>query len=130
MNDNQKIGAGLVGMGFFFFLLGILLLLDRALLVMSNILLLMGILILMSPSGFVKFVIQPSKIQGSIAFVLGVLLVLFKLPLPGIICEIAGAYWLFGGFAPLIFSILLRIPHLVEYLPFLASVRPEESLPM
>ena len=110
MNDSQIIGLGLLGFGTIFFILGVLMLLDRALLVMSNLLFLLGILILMTPNKFLSFVIQKERKQGSIAFFLGILLVFFKLPLPGIICEVVGAYWLFGGFLPLLISLILKIP--------------------
>ena len=127
MNDRNKIGVGLLGFGALFFIIGILLLFDRALLVMSNILILMAILILMNPKGFYSFAIQKEKIQGTIAFFLGIILVLFKLPIPGIVCEVCGAYWLFGGFLPLLFKLLLKIPYISRIFPFLGS---DETLPI
>ncbi|KAK8847942.1 Vesicle transport protein GOT1A [Tritrichomonas musculus] len=130
MKDSQVIGVGLLGFGTFFFILGTILLLDRALLVMSNIMLLMAITILLTPKGFYTFVIQKDKIQGSIAFFLGIILVFLKLPLPGIICEVVGAYWLFGGFLPLLASLLMKLPFLSNILPFLSHFKSEESLPL
>ena len=130
MNDSQIIGVGLLGFGALFFILGTLLLLDRALLVMSNIMLMMGIFILMGPKGFYSFAIQRDKMQGSIAFFLGIALVLLKLPLPGVICEVTGAYWLFGGFLPLLFSLLMKIPFISNILPFLSHAKSDETLPL
>ena len=129
MNDTEVIGLGMLGIGSFFFVLGILLLLDRALLTMSNILILLGITVLMKPNGFYSFVTQKGRAQGSIAFFLGIFLVICKLPLPGIICEVTGAYWLFGGFWPMLLSLLLKIPHITSFVPFLSKAK-DETLPL
>jgi hypothetical protein len=125
MNDTQTIGVGLVGFGSFFFLLGILLLLDRALLILSNILIVMGIVVLLGPEEFVKFTIQKNRGHGSVAFFLGIALIFCKLPLPGIACELTGAYWLFGGFWPMLLSLLLKIPWLSSLLPFLTKPKTD-----
>jgi len=128
MRDIEIIGTGLLGFGAVFFFLGILMLLDRALLIMSNILILMGVLVLMKPKGFIGFVIQTERIQGSIAFFAGITLVLLKLPLPGIICEITGAYWLFGGFIPLLISLIVKIPFFSRIFPFLSKQKDDGIL--
>ena len=128
MNDTEIIGIGLLLFGTVIFLFGILMLLDRALLVMSNILFLSGILVLMKPKGFFSFAIQSDKKQGTIAFFVGIILVLFKLPIPGIICELTGAYWLFGGFIPLLLSLLLKVPFLSKFFPFLSKSKDDSPL--
>jgi hypothetical protein len=127
MNDTQTIGVGLVGFGAFFFFLGVLFLLDRPLLILSNILIIMGIVVLLGPQEFVKFTIQKSRSHGSIAFFLGIALILCKLPLPGIACELTGAYWLFGGFWPMLLSLLLKVPWLSSLLPFLTKPKDESG---
>ena len=128
MDDFGKIALGLLAAGVFLFFLGILLLLDRALLVMSNILILMSILLLMGIKSFITFAIQKDKLHGTIGFFAGILLVMAKYPLPGIICEIVGAYWLFGGFLPMLQSLLLKTPILLKLLPFLT--KQKEELPL
>lgn len=128
MKDRTIIGIGLLGFGTLFFILGVILLLDRALLVMSNILILFSIIVLMNPKGFYSFAIQRDKIQGTIAFFTGILLVFFKLPLPGIVCEVVGAYWLFGGFYPMLLTLLMKIPYISNFIPFLGG--NDESLPL
>jgi hypothetical protein len=127
MDDSQIIGLGLVGFGSFFFLLGVLLLLDRALLIMSNLLIMGGIIFLMGASGFYAFVIQKGKAQGSIAFFLGIALILCKLPLPGILCEVVGAYWLFGGFWPMLLSLVMKLPYASVIFPFLSKPKDDEG---
>ena len=128
MKDLEKIGLGLLGSGVALFFLGILFLLDKALLIMSNILIIMSIFLLMGFNGFIGFIIQKDKLQGTVAFLVGILLVFVKLPLPGIICEIVGAYWLFGGFLPLLTSMLLKVPLLANFIPFLS--KKKEELPL
>lgn len=95
---------------------------------MSNILILFSIIVLMNPKGFYSFAIQRDKIQGTIAFFTGILLVFFKLPLPGIVCEVVGAYWLFGGFYPMLLTLLMKIPYISNFIPFLGG--NDESLPL
>ena len=128
MGDLENIGLGMLGIGVLLFLFGILMLFDRALLVMSNLLILLGIVTLMRPSGFYGFISQNGRGQGTIAFFLGILLVFCKLPLPGIICEVTGAYWLFGGFWPMLMTLLMKIPHITSLLPFIPKFK-DETLP-
>jgi hypothetical protein len=128
MKDAQLIGLGLLGFGALFFVIGVILLLDRPLLVMSNILIMMGIIVLLTPKGVYGFLAQPGRGQGTIAFVLGIILVFCKLPFPGIICEVTGAYWLFGGFWPLLVSLLLKLPFIGSLIPFLKE--KDDQLPM
>ena len=126
MNETQTIGLGMLGVGAVLFLLGILFLLDRALLTMANLLILAGIGVLMTPIGFYKFIAQRGKGQGTIAFFLGIALVLCKLPLPGIICELTGAYWLFGGFWPMLLSLITKLPKIGKILPFISKLKGED----
>lgn len=128
MNETQTIGLGVLGFGVALFFLGILMLFDRALLVMSNLLILISIVLLMGPEGVLKFIVQKDKMRGTAAFLAGIFLVLIKIPYLGIPCEIAGAYWLFGGFIPLLVSLLLKVPFLTTILPFLA--KSKEELPL
>jgi len=109
MNDFEVIGLGLVGFGVLFFLLGIFSL-SRDFLVTGNLLILIGVSLYMTIQKFLRFLIQKDKIKGSISFILGLILVFVKIPIPGIICELVGSYWLFGGFIPILLSLLSKIP--------------------
>ena len=129
MEDLELIGLGMLGIGILLFLVGILMLLDRALLVMSNILILTAILILMRPAGFYGFITERGRGQGTIAFFLGIALVLCKLPLPGLICEVTGAFWLFGGFWPLLMSLIAKLPYVANLFPVIAKFK-DEGLPL
>ena len=98
-------------------LLGLIMLLNRKLLVTSNLLLLIGIPMMMNVRDFLKFLIQKEKIKGTIAFFVGIGLVFAKLAFPGLICEVVGCYWLFGGFLPLFFSLVGKIPVIGSFIP-------------
>lgn len=117
MNDLQAIGCGVTGCGAVMMLLGLIMLLNRKLLVTSNLLLLIGIPMMMGLRDFMKFLIQRTKIKGTVAFFLGIVLVFAKLAFPGLICEVVGCYWLFGGFLPLFFSLLSKIPVIGSFIP-------------
>jgi hypothetical protein len=130
MNDSQTIGLGLLGLAVLFFILGVLFLLDRPLLILSNILLFMGVIILMGIREFLKFTIQKGRGHGSIAFFLGITLIFCKLPLPGILCEVVGAYWLFGGFWPMLLSLLWKFPFVASIFPFFAKAKDDQPRDM
>lgn len=124
----QKIGAGCLGIGVVLFFLGVLMLLDRALLIMSNILILMSVVMLMGVQGFLQFVIQKDKLRGTVTFSTGIIFIFAKIPVVGIVLEVIGAYWLFGGMIPFLKSFLLKLPILSMILPFLT--RQKEELPL
>ena len=125
MEENTILGLFVTGIGAFLFILGTLMLLDRALLIMSNLLILIGANILMTPKKFLDFIIQKERLQGTFAFFLGISLVFFKLPLPGILSEVVGAYWLFGGFLPMLWTLILKIPYLTQFIPYLANKKDQ-----
>lgn len=117
MNEFQAIGYGLLGFGVFFFILGIFTLGKRQFLVTSNLLIILAVNLIFGVAEFIRFVIQRTRIVGTIAFFLGMTLVFLGMPLPGIISELAGAYWLFGGFLQLFWSLLLKIPFISAIIP-------------
>ena len=110
MNEFQAIGYGLLGFGVLFFILGILTLGKRQFLVTSNLLILLAVNLIYGVREFIRFIFQRTRIVGTLAFFLGITLVFLRMPLPGIISELVGAYWLFGGFLQLFWSYILKIP--------------------
>lgn len=117
MNEIQAIGVGVTGCGVLIFLIGILTLLNREFLVTADILLLIGLNMIYGIKEFIQFLFKKEKLVGTIAFILGIVIVFIKLPIPGIICQIVGAYWLFGGFLPLLLSIIGKIPIVSMFVP-------------
>ena len=91
-----EIGVAFCSGGGFFFLLGLILFFDRALLAMGNILFLVGITLLLGPQRTFVFFARKQKWKGTLAFWAGVLLILMKWPLVGFGVELFGIFVLFG----------------------------------
>lgn len=107
-SDTTKIGVALTVMGMIFFLLGVLLLLDRTLLTMGNILFVAGIGLVMGHVRFKKFFLK--RLRASVCFFLGIALVLAGWCITGIIIQGFGALNLFGNFFPMIARVLESVP--------------------
>merc|ERR1711971_1315402 len=98
ITDFQKIGVGLAGFGVAFLFLGMLLLFDKGLLAVGNILFLSGLAFVIGLERTFRFFFQYHKIKGSTAFFGGIFVVLFGYPLIGMIIEAYGFIVLFSGF--------------------------------
>merc|ERR1712036_81384 len=73
ITDFQKIGVGLAGFGVAFLFLGMLLLFDKGLLAVGNILFLSGLAFVIGLERTFRFFFQYHKIKGSTAFFGGIL---------------------------------------------------------
>ena len=93
--------------GGFFFVFGLILFFDRALLAMGNILFLIGITLLLGPQRTFAFFARRSKWRGTLAFWAGVLLILMRWPLVGFAVEMFGIFVLFGVSNSFQFSLAL-----------------------
>ncbi|CAF0910589.1 unnamed protein product [Adineta ricciae] len=124
LSDSQRMGAGLIGFAFFFILLGFSLFFDRALLALGNIFLIVGVILLLGLGRARTFFVQPDRLTGSACFFVGIALLLLRWPIVGVILEIIGFYKLFGGFFPVIISVLRSIPGfgLVLSLPYISTL--------
>ncbi|KAJ8938539.1 hypothetical protein NQ318_016910 [Aromia moschata] len=94
----QKLGVGLVGFGVFFLFLGVLLILDRSLLALGNILFISGLTCVMGKERAYTFFFQRHKLKGTIAICLGIFTVLVGWPMVGMLIETYGFILLFRGF--------------------------------
>merc|ERR1711935_822866 len=90
ITDFQKIGVGLAGFGVAFLFLGMLLLFDKGLLAVGNILFLSGLAFVIGLERTFRFFFQYHKIKGSTAFFGGIFVVLFGYPVIGIILNLPG----------------------------------------
>ncbi|XP_023017354.1 vesicle transport protein GOT1B isoform X1 [Leptinotarsa decemlineata] len=124
ITDSQKIGVGLSAFGIFFIFLGVLLLFDRSLLALGNILFIAGLAAVIGRERTFRFFFQRHKVKGSLAFFGGIALVLFRWPLVGMIVETYGFILLFSGFFPVAINFLRRVPVLgtILNLPLISSV--------
>jgi len=100
LSDNQKVGLMMTGLGLAFLLLGMLLLFDSGLLAIGNVLFLVGLALLVGVAKFLEFfnpMRKKGKPRGVACFVLGVLLVLWRWPVVGMLLEIFGLFEMFAS---------------------------------
>ena len=110
ITDTQKIGVGLAAFGISFVFLGVLLLFDKGLLAIGNILFISGLACVIGPRRTINFFFQRYKIKASISFLGGVIIVLMGWPIVGMILETYGFVLLFSGFLPVAINFLRRVP--------------------
>ncbi|XP_044307302.1 vesicle transport protein GOT1A isoform X3 [Varanus komodoensis] len=96
ITEIQKIGVGLVGFGVFFLLFGVMLYMDSVLLAFGN----------------------KQKLKGTSFFLGGIVIVLLKWPLLGMLLEAYGFINLFRNFFPIAFGFLGSFVNI----PFLSKV--------
>ncbi|XP_050424093.1 vesicle transport protein GOT1B [Adelges cooleyi] len=118
ITDLQKIGVGLAGFGISFLFLGMLLLFDKGLLAIGNILFIVGLSCVIGVTRTLKFFFQRHKIKASLSFLGGIFVVLFGWPIVGMLLEIYGFILLFSGFFPVAVNFLRRVPVLGTMLNF------------
>lgn len=116
ITDVQKIGVGLAGFGIFFLFLGALLLFDKGLLAIGNILFIAGLASVIGLERTFRFFFQKHKAKASIAFFGGITVVLLGWPLVGMLFEMYGFILLFSGFFPVAINFLRRVPVLGTFL--------------
>lgn len=110
LNEQKKIGLGLIGFGIFFSFLGVLLFFDRGLLALGNLFWLTGVAILLGLRSTWNLFTNKANYKGSVCFVLGLFFIFVRWPIVGIILEIYGCIALFGGFWPSVKVFLYQIP--------------------
>ncbi|XP_067001196.1 vesicle transport protein GOT1B [Anabrus simplex] len=118
VTDVQKIGVGLAAFGISFLFLGVLLLFDKALLALGNILFIAGLSCVIGLERTFRFFFQRHKVRATIAFFGGISVVLLGWPLIGMLVETYGFILLFSGFFPVAINFLRRIPVLGTILNF------------
>jgi len=110
MNDNQKIGALLTGLGMFFTFLGVMLFFDRGFMAIGNLLFLSGVTLVIGPRRTYKFFFQKRKLKGTSCFLGGIFLVIVGWPFIGICVELFGFINLFGDFFPYVLMFTRKLP--------------------
>ncbi|XP_078402517.1 vesicle transport protein GOT1B-like isoform X2 [Cetorhinus maximus] len=99
-----------MGFGVFFLLFGVLLYFDRVLLAFGNILFVSGLPFITGLQNTFRFFFQRQKMKGSSFFLAGILLVLLRWPVIGMLCESYGFFLLFKSSLPLVAEFLSKIP--------------------
>jgi len=110
MQDNTKIGTGLLFLGCVFLFLGCLFLFDWALLALGDILFLTGLTLTIGVSRTVRFFSRPDRMRGIVTFFGGVFLVLCRWPIFGMMSQFYGLVYLFGQFFPIAAQSMRDVP--------------------
>ncbi|KAM7486410.1 hypothetical protein LguiA_002419 [Lonicera macranthoides] len=110
IDEQKKVGLGLIGFGFFFSFLGVILFFDRGLLALGNIFCLAGVSLLLGWRSTLQLFTNRKNYKGSVCFILGLFFIFVRWPVVGIILEIYSCVVLFGGFWPSVRAFLYQIP--------------------
>ncbi|XP_057411838.1 vesicle transport protein GOT1A isoform X1 [Balaenoptera acutorostrata] len=101
-----EIGVGTTGFGIFFILFGMFLYFDSVLLAFGNLLFLTGLSLIIGLRKTFSFFFQRHKLKGTSFFLGGVVIVLLRWPLLGMLLETYGFFNLFKGFFSVAFGFL------------------------
>jgi hypothetical protein len=123
-DDNRKIGTLLLGLGFVFLFLGVIMFFDAALLALGDVLFLSGVGLTIGLSRTFRFFTRKDRWRGILCFFGGILLVLFRYPLIGMIIQSFGFINLFGSFFPVAVAFMRQTPVLgkVLNLPIIGDI--------
>ena len=100
-------------MGFIFYFLGIMFLLDRGFLAIGNISFIMGLVTMIGPVNTFKFFTREGKIAGSTFFFVGFILIclgMFMCTFLGFAAQMYGIFLLFRDFIRTIFGFAQTMP--------------------
>lgn len=135
LTDQRKIGLGLTGCGFLFTVLGMLLLFDRGLIAMGNLMFLAGLSTTIGFSSTFAFFTKKKNRKGSVFYIAGCGLVVYGWTIIGLLLELYGFWLLFCEFLPTFLQFIRRVPYLgrILDLPILKTlfnrVAPMGGLP-
>ncbi|ORD95754.1 GOT1A [Hepatospora eriocheir] len=101
---DRETGFSVIAIGMFIFLVGTLLLMDRALIACGNLIMIFGILGLIGAKP--KYFLAKERLYGSVLFILGTVLMIFKFLLGGMILELIGLILIFRSSFPDIKSVV------------------------
>lgn len=127
IHDNTKIGTGLLFLGCVFLFLGCIFLFDSAMLALGDILFLTGLTLTIGVSRTVRFFSRPDRMRGILSFFGGVVLVLFRWPIFGMMLQFYGLIYLFGQFFPIAAQSMRDVPVVGEVFKITAVERFFES---
>lgn len=105
--DPKETGIVVISIGMSVFLMGAVLLMDRALMVSGNLLIVIGLVFLVR-SRMISLLHQ-DKLQGSITLGLGVLFLVYGFPMFGFLLEVFGLFLLLRDSVPTFRSVLKNL---------------------
>jgi len=110
LDDSQKIGVVLLVLALAFIWLGILLLFDGPLLAVGDLFLVGGLVLVIGRERIFDFFAQPKRLRSTACLASGVVLVLARQPIVGILMQSFGLFNLFGPFFPMVLNFLRLMP--------------------
>lgn len=116
LEDNQKIGIGMICLGLGLVILGVILFFDTSLIAIGNVLFLLGLCLTIGIRRSITLFTRKDRIRGTVCFFTGIVLVLLKWGLVGICIEGFGFLNLFGNFLPTVLVGARQIPVLRQIL--------------
>jgi len=90
--------------------LGVVLLFDKGLLTIGNLLFIGGVALIVGREGTMNLFFQKRSLKGSICFFIGIVLVLIGWTFIGIIVEAYGFFYIFGSFFPIALAFMRNLP--------------------
>ena len=111
----------LFGIGLYIF--GLILMCDRFLLLVGNIIFLCGAGSSAGCLTLTMFFIKPSKLKGSISYFIGFFLLLMNWALIGGLIQLIGIFYLFRDFIPQIYASSKYIPGIGPYISSSTTIR-------
>mmetsp|Transcript_9865 Transcript_9865/g.18918 ORF Transcript_9865/g.18918 Transcript_9865/m.18918 type:complete len:145 (-) Transcript_9865:425-859(-) len=122
-SDNTKIGSGLLFLGCVFLFLGCLFFFDSAMLALGDVLFLTGLTLTIGVSRTMRFFMRPDRVRGIIAFFGGIVLVMMRWSIVGMMCQFYGLIYLFGQFLPIAADSMKSTPVIGDFLSLPAVER-------
>jgi hypothetical protein len=109
-SDRTKIGVVLTSMGGFFMFLGVVMLLDSAMLTIGNLLFISGVVMIMGLERCQSFFFAPHRRRATACFAVGIVLVVLRWCFVGLLVQGFGMLNLFGNFFPMALNVLEMTP--------------------
>uniref|UniRef100_A0A8J9TJ83 Uncharacterized protein n=1 Tax=Phaeodactylum tricornutum TaxID=2850 RepID=A0A8J9TJ83_PHATR len=112
---------------------------DSAMLALGDILFLTGLTLTIGFSRTLRFFSRPDRMRGIISFFGGILLVMFRWPIFGMILQFYGLIYLFGQFFPIaaqsmkdtpVVGEVFRIPAVERFLESFGGARDSRRAPV
>lgn len=113
--QDRSVGLVLLGCGFMFTILGLLLLMDRGFLALGNLVSTMGVIVFLSPSKFYKVFLHGSSLIATFLYTIGFVLVLSRYVIMGGVVQTLGFLLLFKPF-------MATFGFLFKGLPFIGGI--------
>jgi len=113
LDDNQKIGVGLIVLGCCFLTLGVVLMFDRTFIAIGDAMFLIGLISLIGAKRTLTLFTRKDKIRGTVCLALGIIAVIWlRWGLIGMIFQTFGAFNLFMNFLPSMLAVARQIPYI------------------